>query len=151
MQYQNLIRLFLAAIFVMNLSAMAATSNTQDTAKAALIKTMYEQDVKNEGSAAPILAKFANPKLTAALKLEQDYFDKNQEICGADVDVIWDSQDPDYVMPKLSAENGKIKAHLNQGSDVYFDVDCSGNTCKISDVTLDGVGSLKAHLIKNCK
>lgn len=150
MQYQLFIRLFLSSIFAISLPA-AAASSSQDAAKLSTVKTMYQQDISNEGSVTPVLTKFASPELAQALKLEQDYFDKTQMICGTGADVIWDSQDPDFVMPKLSAQNGKIKAHLSHGSEVYYQLECTGDTCKINDVTLDGVKSLQSMLTANCK
>lgn len=151
MQYQNLIRLFISAACVISLPAVATTGANQDAAKIAAIKTMYQQDIKAQGAEAPILNKFASPKLSKALKLEQDYFDKNQMVCGTGADTIWDSQDPDYVMPKISAQNDRVSVQLNHDSKVDYDVDCHGDTCKINDVTLDGIGSLQDYLTDNCK
>lgn len=150
MQYQTVIRLCLSAVCAISFQASALAATSQDSAKAALITTMYQQDIKSQGVSSSVLAKFASPKLAKALKLEQDYFDKSQMICGTDSDVIWDSQDPDYVMPKISAANNKIKAQLSHGSDVYFDFDCKGDNCQIADVTLGTGESLSKTLTQNC-
>lgn len=153
MQYHKLNRLIIpaiSAIFAIGIPATAATTSSDQAAKLTAIKSLYQQDINDQGSQSSVLIKFAAPDLKGALQREQDYFDKNQQICGVDYDVIWDSQDPEFVMPKISADNDRIKATLGHGTDIYYQLDCQGDSCQITDVTLTGGGSLKSTLNSSC-
>ena len=134
-------------------------SQTQAAMKVATIEKMYQQDVSNQGMDYPVvLEQYGNQELQVAMKLERDYFDREEMSCHIGYDVLWDSQDPDYEQEKQFSltEKGLVKVSLAQGSNVYYDLSCDGIDdsvdCKVADVILDEDGaSLKEYLLKTCR
>ncbi len=135
------------------------TSQTYAAIKVATIEKMYQQDVSNQGMDNPVvLQQYGNQDLQAAMKLEQDYFDREQMSCHIGYDVLWDSQDPDYEQDKKFSvtEKGLVKVSLAQGSNVYYDLSCDGiddsADCQVADVILDEEGtSLIDYLLETCR
>ena len=134
-------------------------SQTQAAKKIATIEKIYQQDVNNQGIDNPVvLEQYGNRELQTAMKLERDYFDREEMSCHIGYDVLWDSQDPDYEQEKKFSltEKGLVKVSLAQGSNVYYDLSCDGiddsADCKVADVILDEDGaSLKEYLLKTCR
>ena len=135
------------------------TKQTHAAMKVATIKKMYQQDVSNQGMDYPVvLEQYGNQELQAAMKLERDYFDREEMSCHIGYDVLWDSQDPDYEQEKKFSmtDKGLVQVSLAQGSNVYYDLSCDGINdsvdCKVADVILDEDGtSLKEYLLKTCR
>ena len=144
-----------------NTAIADAPDNKQTHAamKVAIIEKMYQQDVSNQGMDYPVvLEQYGNQELQAAMKLERDYFNREEMSCHIGYDVLWDSQDPDYEQEKQFSltEKGLVKVSLAQGSNVYYDLSCDGfddsADCKVADVILDEDGaSLKEYLLKTCR
>ncbi len=162
---RNYIVLLLALMLTIgSLSAIANVvkpSQTQNAMKVMTIESMYQQDVDNQGQDYPVvLERYADQELQAAMQLEREYFDREQMSCHIGYDVLWDSQDPDYMQDKQFAltEQGLVKVSLAQGSDIYYELACSSidaeAECKVADVVLDKElyegETLKSFLLKNC-
>ena len=162
---QNYIILLLASTLVIgSLSAIADVSTltqTHNALKVATIEEMYQQDVDNQGQDDPVvLERYADQTLQAAMQLERDYFAREQMSCHIGYDVLWDSQDPDYAQDKHFAltEQGLVKVSLAQGSDIYYQLACTGidekAECRVADVILEKElyegETLKSFLLKNC-
>ena len=164
---RNYIVLLLALMLTIgSLSAIANVakpSQTQNAMKVVTIESMYQQDVDNQGQDYPVvLERYADQELQAAMQLEREYFDREQMSCHIGYDVLWDSQDPDYVQDKQFAltEQGLVKVSLAQGSDIYYQLACtsidaeSESECRVADVVLDEElyegETLKSFLIKKC-
>lgn len=130
-----------------------AADGPQNTAKVATIAKMYAQDIDNEGMGEPMLAQYGDAQLRAALKLERDYFDKEQMICGTGHNILWDSQDPDYEQDKniSMTKNGLVTVSLAQGRDIQYQLTCNSSDCQISDVITSDNKSLKDFLNKSCR
>lgn len=131
--------------------AHAATST--DSAKLATITQMYKQDISNEGLGEPILMQYGSPELQAALKLEQQYFDKYEMVCGTGHDVLWESQDPNYEQDKQISvhSDGLVDVRLAQGKTVRYKMACDATTCMVADVIMADNKSLKDFLNKSCR
>lgn len=138
---------------------MTEPSQTHAAMKIVTIEKMYQQDVSNQGMDYPVvLEQYGNQELQTAMKLERDYFNREEMSCHIGYDVLWDSQDPDYEQEKQFSltEKGLVKVSLAQGGDVYYDLSCDGIDdsvdCKVADVILDEDGvSLKEYLLKTCR
>ena len=135
------------------------TKQTHAAMKVATIKKMYQQDVSNQGMDYPVvLEQYGNQELQAAMKLERDYFDREQMSCHIGYDVLWSSQDPDYEQDKQFAvtEQGLVQVSLAQGDDVYYELSCKSVghdvACQVTDVILDKDGkSLREYLLEHCR
>lgn len=132
--------------------AHAATS-TDSAKKLATITKMYQQDISNEGLGKPVLMQYGNSELQAALKLEQQYFDKNEMICGTGHDVLWESQDPNYEQDKKISvhSDGLVNVTLAQGETVRYKMACDATKCMVADVIMADNKSLKDFLNKSCR
>lgn len=138
---------------------MTEPSQTYAAMKVATIEKMYQQDVSNQGMDYPVvLEQYGNQELQTAMKLERDYFDREEMSCHIGYDVLWDSQDPYYEQEKQFSmtHKGLVQVSLAQGSNVYYDLSCDGIDdsvdCKVADVILDEDGtSLKEYLLKTCR
>lgn len=138
---------------------IAESTQTYAAIKIATISKMYQQDVSNQGMDNPIvLQQYADPDLQAAMQIEQDYFDREQISCHVGYDVLWDSQDPDYAQDKqFSMTNqGLVQVSLAHGSNVYYELSCSGidddASCRVADVILnEDSRSLRKHLLETCR
>ena len=123
--------------------------------KITTITKMYQQDIDNEGQDSPVvLEQYASKDLQAAMKLEQDYFDKTQMSCHIGYDVLWDSQDPDYTQDKkfTVTKQGLVQVNLAQGSVINYELACDDKECLVHDVIVDKEGtSLKEYLKKECQ
>lgn len=123
--------------------------------KITTIKKMYQQDVDHQGQDSPVvLEQYASKDLQAAMKLEQDYFDKTQMSCHIGYDVLWDSQDPDYAQNKNFSvtKQGLVQVDLAQGSTIDYELTCDDEKCLVHDVIVDKEGtSLKEYLKKECQ
>ncbi|OXL24824.1 hypothetical protein CAN34_05090 [Psychrobacter sp. DAB_AL32B] len=155
-----LILLAMGVIAISNATAdVTEPPQTHAAMKVATITKMYEQDINNQGMDNPVvLQQYANPDLQAAMKLEQDYFDKEQISCHIGYDVLWNSQDPDYEQEKEFSitEQGLVKISLAQGSNVYYDLSCDCMNkeikCQVADVIMDEDGaSLREYLLETCR
>lgn len=132
---------------------------TNAVMKIATITKMYEQDMSNQGMDNPVvLQQYANPDLQTAMKLEQDYLDREQISCHVGYDVLWNSQDPDYEQEKeiSMTKKGLVQVRLAEGSNVYYDLVCDGMddsmNCQVADVIMDkDEGSLKEYLLQTCR
>ncbi|MBP2280963.1 hypothetical protein H4W00_001776 [Psychrobacter sp. PL19] len=133
---------------------IAEPSQPNSAIKEATITKMYEQDVINQGMDDPVvLQQYGSQELQAAMKLERDYFDREQMSCHIGYDVLWDSQDPNYEQDKQFSvtEQGLVKVSLAQGSDVYYELSCDNSNYQVTDVILDDQGnSLKDYLKEAC-
>ena len=162
---RNYIVLLLALMLTIgSLSAIANVakpSQTQNAMKVVTIESMYQQDVDNQGQDYPVvLERYADQELQAAMQLEREYFDREQMSCHIGYDVLWDSQDPDYMQDKqfTLTVQGLVKVSLAQGSDIYYQLACDSIDkeveCRVADVMLDeelyNSQTLKSFLIKNC-
>ena len=157
---KSLILLAMGVIIISNATADVTQSpQTHADMKIATIAKMYEQDISNQGMDNPVvLQQYANLDLQAAMKLEQDYFDREQMSCHVGYDVRWNSQDPDYEQEKeiSMTKQGLVQVSLAEGSNVYYDLVCDGmddsTDCQVADVILDEDGtSLREHLLKTCR
>ena len=157
---KSLILLAMGVIIINNAIADVTQSpQTHADMKIETIAKMYEQDISNQGMDNPVvLQQYANLDLQAAMKLEQDYFDREQMSCHVGYDVLWNSQDPDYEQEKQFSitDKGLVKVSLAQGSNVYYDLSCDGigeeAKCQVADVIMDkDEGSLKEYLLQTCR
>ena len=157
---KSLILLAMGVIIISNATADVTQSpQTHADMKIATIAKMYEQDISNQGMDNPVvLQQYANLDLQAAMKLEQDYFDREQMSCHVGYDVLWNSQDPDYEQEKQFSitDKGLVKVSLAQGSNVHYDLVCDGMddsmNCQVADVIMDkDEGSLKEYLLQTCR
>ena len=157
---KSLILLTMGIIAISNATAdVTELPQINAVMKIATITKMYEQDISNQGMDNPVvLQQYANPDLQAAMKLEQDYLDREQISCHVGYDVLWNSQDPDYEQEKeiSMTKQGLVQVSLAQGSHVYYDLSCDGvddsADCQVADVILDEDGtSLREHLLKTCR
>ncbi len=140
------------------IAGTAQPASNDATTKIATIAKMYQQDVDNQGDDYPlVLQQYGSQDLQAAMKLEQAYFDREQMSCNIDYDVLWDSQDPDYLQDKKFAmtEQGLVQVSLAQGSEINFEVSCDGTdnkmACHVTDVILEDTTSLKKYLNESCR
>ena len=157
---KSLILLVMGVIAISNATAdVTKLPQTHAATKIATITKMYEQDIRNQGMDNPVvLQQYANSELQAAMKLERDYFAREEMFCHIGYDVLWDSQDPDYEQEKKFSmtDKGLVQVSLAQGSNIYYDLSCDGIddsvNCKVADVILDEDGaSLKEYLLKTCR
>lgn len=132
---------------------MAHAATSTDHAKLATITKMYQQDISNEGLGKPVLMQYGSSELKAALKLEQQYFDKNEMICGTGHDVLWESQDPNYEQDKQISvhSDGLVNVTLAQGETVRYKMACDATKCMVADVIMADNTSLKDFLNKSCR
>ncbi len=126
--------------------------------KIATISQMYQQDAESEGFGdIPILVEYGTPELQSAFALEQDYYEREQMSCNVGHDVLWDSQDPDYLQKReiTMADNGLVKVSLAQGDDIYYELVCDNtnnkSSCEVNDVMFANKISLKDYLFENCR
>lgn len=136
-----------------NQAAVAASDKKSQ--KIEIVKKMYQQDIDNQGQDYPVvLQQYASKDLQAAMKLEQDYFDKEQMSCHIGYDVLWDSQDPDYTQDKQFSvtKQGMVQVDLAQGSTINYELECNDRKCFVHDVIMNQEGeSLKSYLHKECQ
>ena len=157
---KSLILLTMGIIAISNATAdVTELPQINAVMKIATITKMYEQDISNQGMDNPVvLQQYANPDLQTAMKLERDYFDREQMSCHVGYDVLWNSQDPDYeqeIQFSITSQ-GLVQVSLAQGSNVYYDLVCDGmddsTNCQVADVIMDkDKGSLKEYLLQTCR
>lgn len=153
--------LFSIMMLFLGFSAISATANLTEALQTAFamkvttIADMYQQDVNNQGQDYPVvLQQYGNQELQAAMRLEEDYFAREQKSCHIGYDVLWSSQDPDYGQEKKFSvtTQGLVQVSLAQGNDVYYELSCDDSTCQVADVILDEDGSsLREHLQNACR
>ena len=127
-------------------------SSKWNNIKIATITEMYAENASDQYAQMPTLRKYADQDLQKAMRLEEDYFDKHEMICGTGHDVMWDSQDPDYAQDKQISINteGLVQVNLAQGSEVYYKLTCDDDNCQVADVIMTDNESLKDFLNSNC-
>lgn len=163
MQKHILYSVFYILVLTVGSGVALAATNLLETAtdiKIATISQMYQQDIESEGfSDIPVLVAYGTSELQAALKLEQDYYEREQMSCSIGHDVLWDSQDPDYLQEKqiTMTDDGLVNVSLAQGSNIYYELTCANTndtvnmSCDVNDVVLAEDVSLKDYLNDSCR
>lgn len=128
-------------------TAYAASDRQVET-----IKALYQQ-AKAKQQGMEMLAKYADSSLAQAFKVKA----RQDDVCGTDHDVVWQSQDPEYdrklTFTKLG--NNRVKVNLAKGqchepSSVVYQQKCKGNHCQVSDV-IERKDSLKQDILDKCR
>jgi hypothetical protein len=108
------------------------------------VKKVYREVKANDNEGA-VWDKYADSSLKSALRRADKAMQKSGEIC-LDTGMLYPGQDPDYSKtPQFSATGNRVKVVVTQRGHrdtVYVVTNCTGGTCKISDVITGGL-SLK--------
>lgn len=121
------------AITSLTVLAIAITPNlanaNQTQQKINIVKSVYNEAKRTDDSMAAIM-RHATPGL-------RNHYNRTT-IC--DNDPLWGNQDPqtNAAVKVSNASNGRVKATFKQYGQTatnYFKFKCTGNTCKISDIS----------------
>jgi len=106
---------------------------------------LYDHEFVEKYRIARAWDKYADSSLKSALRRADKAMQKSGEIC-LDAGMLYPGQDPDYSKtPQFSATGNRVKVVVTQRGHrdtVYVVTNCTGGTCKISDVITGGL-SLK--------